>query len=381
MKILLAEDDPVTRRLVESQLRKWGHEIVVAPDGELAWRVLQRPDAPAIAVLDWVMPGMDGLDLCKGVRGLGREPYTYLILLTARGGLQNIVEGFEAGADDYIVKPFDVNELRVRIKTGERIVALHQELIAARAHLQGINRDLAEEIERRTLVEERLERARDELEEHVRERTAELVNALREKDVLLREIHHRVKNNLQIISSLLGLQSHRIREQELLDALMDSQGRIRSMALVHEQLYETQDLARIEFAGYARVLARSLVQSYANTSGSVNVQVLGESVYLEIQTAIPCGLILNELVSNCLKHAFPPGSQGEVIVEISQTSESEYSLVVSDNGKGIPLSLDFNNSTTLGLRLVKNLVESQLRGRLEVRRNKGTKITVVFSPR
>jgi two-component sensor histidine kinase len=381
LKILLAEDDPVTRRLVESQLRKWGHEIVVAPDGELAWRVLQRPDAPAIAVLDWVMPGMDGLDLCKGVRGLGREPYTYLILLTARGGLQNIVEGFEAGADDYIVKPFDVNELRVRIKTGERIVALHQELIAARAHLQGINRDLAEEIERRTLVEERLERARDELEEHVRERTAELVNALREKDVLLREIHHRVKNNLQIISSLLGLQSHRIREQELLDALMDSQGRIRSMALVHEQLYETQDLARIEFAGYARVLARSLVQSYANSSGSVNVQVLGESVYLEIQTAIPCGLILNELVSNCLKHAFPPGSQGEVIVEISQTSESEYTLVVSDNGKGIPLSLDFNNSTTLGLRLVKNLVESQLRGRLEVRRNKGTKITVVFSPR
>ena len=136
MKVLIAEDDTVSRRLLEAMLTRWGYEVAVTRDGAEAWEALQEPDAPVLAILDWMMPGMDGVEVCRKVRQRGREPYIYLLLLTTKGRKENIVEGLDAGADDYLTKPFDPHELQVRLRTGKRIVTLQAELIEAREALR-----------------------------------------------------------------------------------------------------------------------------------------------------------------------------------------------------------------------------------------------------
>ena len=136
MKILVAEDDLVTRRILEAYLAKWGYEAVVAADGQEAWRLLQQDDAPRLAILDWMMPGMDGTFICRGVRKLNLQPYIYLILLTARDYKEDVVKGLEAGADEYLTKPFDPYELKARLRSGARIVELQDSLIQAREALR-----------------------------------------------------------------------------------------------------------------------------------------------------------------------------------------------------------------------------------------------------
>jgi two-component system cell cycle response regulator len=131
MRILIAEDDPVSRRLLEIKLRQWGHDVIVTVDGSEAWSVLKQPDAPPLAILDWMMPGMDGVQLCREVRRRTQRPYTYLLLLTARGQKADIVHGMDAGADDYLTKPFDTHELLARLRAGERILNLQSQLYAA----------------------------------------------------------------------------------------------------------------------------------------------------------------------------------------------------------------------------------------------------------
>lgn len=136
MRILVAEDDPVSRRLLESTLHKWGYQVIVCSDGISALQALQRPDAPSLVLLDWMMPGMDGVEVCREVRQRMREPYTYVLLLTAKNQRSDVITGLEAGADDYIVKPFDANELRMRLRAGRRILDLQAELIFAREELR-----------------------------------------------------------------------------------------------------------------------------------------------------------------------------------------------------------------------------------------------------
>jgi len=136
MKVLIAEDDAISRRMLEAFLVKWGYEVVVATQGEEAWGVLQGNDPPKLAVLDWMMPGKDGIELCRGVRQRKGRAYTYILLLTARGHKADIVEGLEAGADDYVTKPFDPYELRARLRAGRRIIELQEQLLSAREALR-----------------------------------------------------------------------------------------------------------------------------------------------------------------------------------------------------------------------------------------------------
>jgi two-component system cell cycle response regulator len=136
LKILIAEDDPVSRRILEAKLVKWGYEVLVTSNGDEAWRALQADDAPTLAILDWMMPGMDGVEICRKVRKDDREPYTYLILLTSLHRDEDLVTGMEAGADDYITKPFKASELKVRLRAGRRIIDLQNELIEAREALR-----------------------------------------------------------------------------------------------------------------------------------------------------------------------------------------------------------------------------------------------------
>jgi two-component sensor histidine kinase len=201
--------------------------------------------------------------------------------------------------------------------------------------------------------------------------------SLGEKEILLREIHHRVKNNLQVTSSLLKLQSASIHDPRVLELFAESQNRIRSMALVHEKLYQSSELARVDVADYARSLGALLFRSFGVLDGRIGFTVDAADVFVSIETAVPCGLILNELVSNCLKHAFPGDRGGAVVVTVRTTGNGSGTLVVADDGAGLPPGLDLEQTETLGLQLVRTLVR-QLRGTLAVSGGPGTEVRIGF---
>lgn len=199
--------------------------------------------------------------------------------------------------------------------------------------------------------------------------------ALEEKEVLLKEIHHRVKNNLQIIMSLLSLQSNQIRDENALQAFDESRRRIHSMALVHEQLYQSENLSEVNFSDYVKLMTGEIIKSTQQRK-SVKIELDIEPSSLTIDTAIPCGLIINELVTNAIKHAFPDKKTGTIGVAFS-ISKSFYQLQVRDNGLGIPGDIDFSTTKSLGLRLVYILTD-QIKGKLTLKRDSGTSITIVF---
>jgi PAS domain S-box-containing protein len=212
-----------------------------------------------------------------------------------------------------------------------------------------------------------------------RKRAEEQIKAsLREKEVLLQEIHHRVKNNLQVISSLLYLQSKNIQDRKTLEMFQESQSRVRSMALVHERLYQSQDLARVDFAEYVRGLANYLFRSYGVNTNVIRLKINSDDVFLGVDTAIPCGLIINELVSNSLKYAFPDGREGEIHIELRVDDGGQFTLMISDNGVGFPKDLDFRDTGSLGLQLVNTLV-GQLEGTIELDRSSGTALRIAFA--
>jgi PAS domain S-box-containing protein len=213
-----------------------------------------------------------------------------------------------------------------------------------------------------------------------RKRSEERIRAsLKEKEVLLKEIHHRVKNNLQVISSLMNLQANQLRDKEIVEAFRDSQARVKAMSLVHERLYQSSDLAQIDFAGYVRDVTNHLLRSYQNGRHPVRLKVDVEPVSLNIDTAIPCALIINELVSNSLKYAFPNGQSGEIQVSMNHTDTNDLNLRISDNGVGFPETLFWRNSDSLGLQLVRNLTD-QLNGSIKCHLQQGAQFDIRFRP-
>jgi PAS domain S-box-containing protein len=203
--------------------------------------------------------------------------------------------------------------------------------------------------------------------------------SLREKNVLLREIHHRVKNNLQITASLLMLQSGFIENKQVLKTLGESQNRIQSMALVHETLYQSEDLAQVDFADYVQKLTKHLFRSYDADPGTITLQVNADSVLLNIDAVVHCGLIINELLSNALKYAFPDGQTGQIRIDLHPGDDEQLLLVVSDNGVGLPAKVQFRQAESLGLQLVEMLAE-QLEGTVELDRSGGTTFRIAFDP-
>lgn len=213
--------------------------------------------------------------------------------------------------------------------------------------------------------------------------------SLEEKELLLREVHHRVKNNLQIISSLLNLQSGYIKDEDDLELFKDSQSRVKSMSFIHEQLYQSSDFTKIEFSEYIQNMVTYLLHYYTVDPAIVKLNINVKNILLDINTAIPCGLIINELVSNSLKHAFPKfnknsahfkdtNQKGEIYIDLHSIDTDIFILIISDNGIGLPEGFDFENVDTLGLQLVKNLV-GQLDGSIKLDKINGTKFEITFN--
>lgn len=280
----------------------------------------------------------------------------------------------------------------VYVKEGHKWDKKEEEFLVAVAH------SLAGLIERKK-GQEALQRSKDELEVRVKERTAELIKAiearereiserkraqkrikesLAEKEVLLSEIHHRVKNNMQIISSMLELQAEYITNHKYLNLFKDTQNRIQSMALIHEKLYQSRDLAHINFKDYVQSLTDSLIRSYRIRNSVIKIKFDIEDICLNIDAAITCGLIINELIANSLQHAFPDERPGQLMVSLCLKGDDMIELTVGDNGIGISNTVDYRNTETLGLQLVTNLTTYQLKGKVERLSGKGTVFKISF---
>jgi PAS domain S-box-containing protein len=209
---------------------------------------------------------------------------------------------------------------------------------------------------------------------------ADLKAALHETELLLREVHHRVKNNLQVVSSLLGLQAHAIQDNRLRAYFEESRDRIHAMALIHEHLCQSSTLGHIEMADYIQELATSVVRSYCLGQDRISLEICAEALSFNLETAIPCGLLLHELLSNGVKHAFPDGRSGTIRVSLRRQSSQAYVLTVQDNGVGLPLGFDVHASPSLGWQLVQ-LLATQLRATLTCQSHEGTTVTCIFAQR
>jgi PAS domain S-box-containing protein len=251
--------------------------------------------------------------------------------------------------------------------TGRKLI--EQELIKNRTYLE---ERVIERTEELNLINKRLQKEIDE-----RKKAEEKIKAsLQEKEILLKEIHHRVKNNLQIISSLLYLQSDSIQDKIALDKFKESQNQIRSIALVHEKIYQSIDLSMIDFAEYIRRLSSYLFYTYNVNPMFIRLKIKAGNVYLPVDKAIPCALIVNELITNSLKHAFLYGNKGIIYIKF-YIKDKKYILQFRDNGIGLPEEFDINNVNTIGLDLIINLAE-QIDGFLEIDKNKGTSFKITF---
>ncbi|MCF6249071.1 MAG: ATP-binding protein [Desulfobacula sp.] len=252
----------------------------------------------------------------------------------------------------------------------------------AKNELERMNRLLEKRVNERTVELNILNKGlRHEIDQHINTQKEletsreQIKDSLKEKEVLLGEIHHRVKNNMQVIISLLRLQSGKTEDKKFADLLKESENRVLSMALVHEQLYQTGDFTKINFAEYINDLTTDLFILHGTDTSAIKLHIDNKGVFLDIETAIPCGLIVNELISNCLKYAFADGRNGKIDISIILLNQEEFELIIKDNGVGIPKSLDIENTKSMGLNLVKVLAEETLEGKMELDRARGTKFT------
>jgi len=229
--------------------------------------------------------------------------------------------------------------------------------------------DLAESIN--SMVES-LEKSQEKIKESMGQEAS-----LREKEILLREIHHRVKNNMQILSSLIRLQVRQADSDQLKDVLSESEARIRSMGLLHEKLYQSDSVSDIELNGYLRTLTNEILRMNNRSGAKIEIRLNVNDIRLGLDTALPCGLIVTELVTNSMKYAFPQGTSGVILVSVTRTDDGEYSLVVWDNGIGFPADFDISKSKSLGMRLV-NMLTAQLNGEVNTTGDRGTRTELTF---
>lgn len=397
--ILLVDDRPDNLLTLEAVLKQPRYRLVTASSGAEALERLSQHEV-AVMLLDVQMPEMDGFETARRIKQQPRLRDIPIIFITAiNKDPVHVFRGYDAGAIDYLMKPFDDDVLRAKVGVITELFEKTRRIQQQERALVLANAELQQEIRERAKAESALRVAHDQLEQRVQERTASLIAtnqalqaeisarraaqgeleaSLREKEVLLREIHHRVKNNLQVISSLLSLQSTYLKDPQLLELFEDSRNRIRSMALVHETLYASADLSSIDMASYVRDLVSLLARSCA--AEHVRLRLKVEPIRLGVDTAIPCGLLLNELVSNAFKHAFPDRRGGEVDIGLARSAEDRFLLTVRDTGVGVPLHVSLSNPDTLGLRLVSALV-GQLQGEIRFDRadGGGAAFTVQFS--
>ena len=382
VKLLLVDDTPENLYSLRALLDKHGFQFVTAGSGTEALEHLLREDF-AVIILDVRMPDMDGFETARLIRERERSENTPIIFLTGHvGGEANVFKGYEMGAVDYMVKPFVPAILKAKVAVFADLFRAQMKLqseIAVRQRAEEQIRALNAGLEARVAERTRELRAtNDQLQREIAERQkaeAAIRATLQEKEVLLKEIHHRVKNNLQVISSILHLQGRKIDDPRYRHIFGECQDRVRTMALVHEKLCRSPSLSAIDLAEEVRDLVSMLSSSHARPN--VRLEVQAESAVSDIHTAVPVGLLVNELVSNALKHAFPDGRGGRVNVTLRRLEPERLLLSVRDDGTGLPEGFDWDSASSLGLTTIQALAR-QIRASVEVRHQGGAEFALTF---
>jgi len=398
MKILIVEDNADDRKLLCYTLEHHGCEVIEARDGQegLYLAIRHKPD---IIVSDALMPRMDGFQLLRTLKSDPRlNSIPFLFYSATYTGDKEEKLALSLGAETFMVKPTEPEELWQRIcaimtawearqkmpdqpeliESEEEYLEEYGRVVATK--LEKKVRELEEALSLRKQAEDELRRINTELTREINERKKaeeELRSALTEKEILTKEVHHRVKNNLQIITTLLDLQFDNINDEQAIRALRESQDRIMAMALVHEKMYQTTAIACIDFGGYMESLTSHLYNSYGADPERISLKIEGGNVALAIDEAIPCGLIINELLSNSLRHAFPEGRKGNITIRSQADDQGVVTLTFADDGVGLPPGMDFRDTKTMGLQLV-NMLTKQLQGEVLFLKEEGTAFIIRF---
>lgn len=371
IKILIIDDLAENLDSIESVFEEEGYTFFRALSGKEAFKVLLEEPDISLILMDVQMPELDGYETASRIYQTQSLKDIPIIFVTAYSyGEANLFKGYQSGAVDYIFKPINPQILKLKVSIFIELFRKNYLLKKQEQKLIRINSELQNEINERIRFENELKKSNQE----------KVKASHREKDLLLKEIYHRVKNNLQVISSLLNLQAGYIKDDEIKDIFIESRNRILSMALVHERLYKFNDLSKIDFCEYLEDLARNLVTSYRTTNHiSFHINKITE-VFLDLDRSIPLGLCINELITNSLKHAFPNGKKG--LIEISLKIENNsLHISICDDGIGISNNVVLEQLPSLGMQLVFSLIE-QLNGTIELDRTEKTefKIAIPLSP-
>lgn len=342
ISVLFVDDNETIRQLYRRILEKHVNFLYIAENGSHGLELYMK-HKPDLVITDMVMPVMNGLEMVKEIKKIA--PDAKFVVMSAYSEKDSFIESIHLGVDGYLMKPVEAKKLLSLIDEFAGITLMKWELEAK-------------------------EKKRQEAEEYLKK-------SLAEKDVLLREVHHRVKNNMQIISSILSMQSRNIDEPKLKEVLQESQNRIHSMALIHENLYNNKSLANIMFSTYIKSLTGNIARTYSNIQTSVQFDYQIDIAYLPMDIAIPCGLIINELISNSFKYAFVNMSTGVISIHFKSLKDDEYILAVSDNGVGIPAEVNIFKTKSLGMKILHKLVQ-QIDGELKSDFTNGTKFIIQF---
>jgi two-component sensor histidine kinase/CheY-like chemotaxis protein len=364
-KILIVDDKEEHLYALEKVLEKVDADIIKATSGNDALIAFLNHEF-ALAILDVHMQGMDGYELAEFIRAEEKTRHVPIIFMSAvYSDDYYVFKGYDAGGVDYMVKPYNPSVFLSKVNVFLQLHRQHTELLKHREQLE-------EMVEQRTI----------ELQKRITESNLmemQIKASLKEKEELLKEVHHRVKNNMQVIASMLNLQSRYVDDERAIDAFRQSQHRIRTMALVHEKLYLTNNLGRINFAEYIRGLTHYLLSAHGEAASAITLKTDIEDILLGIDTALPCGMILNELITNSIKHAFPGGRAGEIFIELHLDNDNLI-LTAGDNGTKIEEDLSLRNMESMGGQLVDAFVE-QLGGSLELNSKDGTEYRITFPMR
>ncbi|MBW0435679.1 histidine kinase dimerization/phosphoacceptor domain -containing protein [Leptospira yasudae] len=374
VKILIVDDNQDNLWVMEKILANPELDLIKASSGEEALKALLNPVDFALIFMDIYMPGMDGFETASLIRQREKCASIPIIFLTAYATNETwLFKGYSLGAVDFLIKPIAPEILTSKASVFVDLHRKNKTLMLQEELLRESHDQLEQRVEERT---SELNRVNRELLSEIaeRERMEEaLKNSLQEKEVLLREIHHRVKNNLQIVSSILSLQGNYITDGKSLAMFEDAQSRIRSIALIHELLYQSKDLARMDFKDYLENLVKNLFRTY-RVDKHIEYDIEADTLYLSLDTAIHCGLIVTELVTNAFKYGFKDRDKGKISIKIKGFDDG-FVIVVQDDGVGFPEGLDFNQTDSLGLKLV-NILSQQIGANLELERSNGTKFTL-----
>jgi two-component sensor histidine kinase len=345
--ILLVEDSNAVRSSIAAFLRNCGYAVIEAEDGKKGLELFHSI-MPDLVITDLCMPKVNGHEVVKTVAAV--SPDTAIIVVSGTENIDDVALAINHGTWDYILKP--ITDFRV---------LLHS---------------VRKNLEKRELVEKN-RRYQQHLEEEIASRTLELQKSLDIKDQLLKEVHHRVKNNLQIIISLINLQIGIEREDLCMEPMEKMKNRISSMALVHEYLYHTREISRVPFEDYLKELLQEIKETYVHHDKQIDFDTAIDPLTFPVELAVPLGLIMNELVSNSFRHAFSSVDKGLIHISLKQLSSS-VKLTVSDSGTGIPEeSSREGTGETLGLVLVSTLA-SQLKGSMNIVPGPGGSVSIRF---